>query len=955
MNILVAIAIDHYQDEKIVDLKNCVSDTKLIVDLLKSRYLFDEEHVLITPKETTGDNLFSAINDIFRNALEGDNILLVYAGHGEYDHATNSAYWQPSDAKHDNRQGWYNLTELISSIKSSEALHIGLILDSCYAGAIFEEVARGGEIRPNRNLKSRYAITSGGIEKVKDGKMGGQSPFNRVIIDLLRENQKQEFSIFDLAYGVKEKFDRSYTQIPMCGGIRGSGHLGGALIFELIEKNQPLTSWFSPGYKKDDTIIDQLFDLFQFLYKEVNFVPPHVIAQHYPIRLNENQSGYVKEDYLHSPNEELVKLFASLRIINENNIEFIDPVYPNETENASEKVLFILKKLNSNLILWIDSDRQSQQVNITIPIADDKKDLLGKIDTIQFLSITREELLPDSLNPNIQKAFANYLVGNIPSAIEELLNIKTTIPNDNLLAKFVINFNLTRLRSVLWRNYYGINERPDLIAELDKIDLTEEYCTSVKSPKHSIIEWIYREYFLSKGYQSVFNLKDKIINHLKITENGGFGSNHFVWELTHNYAQFYYFIRSNYLIFEQFKEFGDITNAYIEGLIASHAVQGDNSKLEYFDDYYLDIMLHHGRAKDIREHFAKYGLKTMAIRELEENSITANKIIYLVKNYSKIATHSKKYFQDKSGTFYDRNRKLFHNALTIAAFVDFKKNQIQEIAKHLNARIIETIHRFDLDYLHLFLSRNTEKIGNELMNQLIKNMLISKSVNSDKIYQSLAYEYREHSFKLIWTEEEFDEIIKVFKKDENGRQYGLYTLIEIWKMLDDKNLKKKCESMLSDHLELNFYSGIAESCLIFGILELKDEYISGFMKDINSDINDPNQRHPFSKQENTIRSLDSFINVAYHLNLNLGDVKFKVLHGINDYYDWLLNLKNFDYTKFKTQWLNSLAITSIYYEQFSMSEELRKVIEAHLFENNDSFIETQYMDIYIHKFWNKWN
>jgi len=950
MNILVAIAIDEYEDGRIDNLKNCISDTTKTVDLLQSRYNFDDTHLYFKTKETTGSNIFKYINDIFKNALPEDNILLVYAGHGEYDKATNTAYWQPTDATYDNRHSWYNLTELISAIKVSEALHIGLILDSCYAGAIFEEIARGAASRPIRNLKSRFAITSGGIEKVKDGSEGGQSPFNQTIVDLLRENKKQEFSIYDLAHGVKENFNKSYTQIPMSGSIRGTDDKGGALIFELIEKNQPLTDWFYPGYKANDELIDQLFGLFQFLYKEVNFVPPHLITKYYPIRLNENQSGYIRRDYLHSPNEEVVKLFQSVLIIDENNIEFTDTEYTKNIVNPSKKVLFIIEKLNSNLIYWIENDHGTQSINITIPTKDNDLDLVHKIENLRFLSITKSELTPDDSSPNIRKAFANYLIGNIPLAIEEILILKKNTPKSNLLDSFILNYNLIKLRTLLWRNFYGNNERPDLILELDKIDLTAEYCTSIDSSEHSIIEWIYRDYFISSGYQSVFSLRDKVINHQKNTRDGGSGSNDFVWELIQNYAQFYHFIRSNYLVFEQFKEFSDITDSYIEGLVASHAVHGDNSKLLYFDDQNLDIMLHHGKAKNIRYHCEKYGLKTISIYKPEENSATANKIIYLVKNFTKIAAHSKKNFPDNSSTFYNRNRMIFHNALTISSFVNFNKNQIQEIARHLDTRIIETIHKFDLEYLQLFLAHNTEKIGNQLMNQLIKSLLTSKSNNPSYIYQSIAYQFGEYSFKFILSEKEFEQI---FNDNDTQGKHDMYTIIEIWKMLKSEDQKKKCKAMLSEHLKHDFHYGIAQSCAIFGILELSEEHINNFITDIDSNRN--NQPHHFSEQVNTIKTFDYFINISYHLTLDLKDSKFKILYGISDYYDWLLNIEAFDYTKFKIKWLNSFGLTSNYYKQFNLSQKLKKIIETHLLENNDPFIETQYMNIYVHKFWKKWD
>src|SRR5690606_5501272 len=108
-----------------------------------------------------------------------------------------------------------------------EIMHFCLITDNCYSGAIFEETERGGGIKSLENRKSRFALTSGSIEKVKDGKIGESSPFNKVLCEVLEENTLKEIPIENIANQVILKFPKDIIQTPRSGTLNGLGHEGG--------------------------------------------------------------------------------------------------------------------------------------------------------------------------------------------------------------------------------------------------------------------------------------------------------------------------------------------------------------------------------------------------------------------------------------------------------------------------------------------------------------------------------------------------------------------------------------------------------------------------------------------------------------------------------------------------------------------------------------------------------
>ena len=196
MNKIIAIAIDEYSDPSIDNLQNCFKDINLIIGTLSNSYQFESIELFTRPEQTTLSFLYNGLYNEFINSLESDSILLLFAGHGEFNLTLGTSYWLCSDSKKSNATTWFNLDDLLKFFNASPAKHIALVSDSCFSGAIFE-LNRGGGSTALDEKVSRQALTSGGLEKVSDGVQN--SPFNTALIDVLNENTSELFSFNQLA------------------------------------------------------------------------------------------------------------------------------------------------------------------------------------------------------------------------------------------------------------------------------------------------------------------------------------------------------------------------------------------------------------------------------------------------------------------------------------------------------------------------------------------------------------------------------------------------------------------------------------------------------------------------------------------------------------------------------------------------------------------------------------
>lgn len=240
INKVLGIAINDYDDERLNEIQNCQKDVSSLISILNEKYDIEDVEFIYKKSETTRKAIFNKLNDYFINRLEDENVLLIYAGHGEYNEILNTAYWQPSDAEVSDSSTWISIDDILKFIKASKAFHIGIICDSCFSGAILEPPTRGGGVYAFNSKKSRLALTAGGLERVSDGQKGQFSPFAEALMKILKENTQEELPLSQIGPQLLLNFNPETNQTPMFGTLKNVGDEGGSFIFKLkSEKKEP--------------------------------------------------------------------------------------------------------------------------------------------------------------------------------------------------------------------------------------------------------------------------------------------------------------------------------------------------------------------------------------------------------------------------------------------------------------------------------------------------------------------------------------------------------------------------------------------------------------------------------------------------------------------------------------------------------------------------------------------
>lgn len=248
LNYALLVGVDEYDaKENWGKLNNAVNDASTLEKVLKNNFGFETKFL----PNPGGDEILQAIADIQQN-IKFDStysqLFIFIASHGGWDE-TAPGFIVPKDAlpksKDKFRRSYISLASLRSIISNIDCPHILIAIDACYGGTFDELISKSSRSRDEKSLdtydaafvertlkaKSRLYLTSGGKEKVDDGKPGEHSPFARILLDELNlKYQLHKPLHFDILKG--RIIDAQLRPEPRSGTFDSRNHdPGGAFIF----------------------------------------------------------------------------------------------------------------------------------------------------------------------------------------------------------------------------------------------------------------------------------------------------------------------------------------------------------------------------------------------------------------------------------------------------------------------------------------------------------------------------------------------------------------------------------------------------------------------------------------------------------------------------------------------------------------------------------------------------
>ena len=128
-------------------LKTAVHDAEALASLLTSKYGYPAHEVRLL-RNATRIQMLDGIDWLQETSGPDDQVLIYYAGHGEYN-KNEDGWWVPVDGELRKRHQHIFNSDVLNKLRAVKARHKLLISDSCFSGNLFTRgIKRTSEEQP---------------------------------------------------------------------------------------------------------------------------------------------------------------------------------------------------------------------------------------------------------------------------------------------------------------------------------------------------------------------------------------------------------------------------------------------------------------------------------------------------------------------------------------------------------------------------------------------------------------------------------------------------------------------------------------------------------------------------------------------------------------------------------------------------------------------------------------
>lgn len=155
-------------------------------------------------------------------------------------------------------------------------------------------------------------------------------------------------------------------------------------------------------------------------------------------------------------------------------------------------------------------------------------------------------------------------------------------------------------------------------------------------------------------------------------------------------------------------------------------------------------------------------------------------------------------------------------------------------------------------------------------------------------------------------------------------------------------IRNRVESSLLKKFNYDlFYESV-----MFNVIDASEWQFAEFFKESLPKQNSTSFRNMFiNSDEKRFERVNMLVNLCFKIKADLGKQIFTQIKEIDLYYQWLLDLDNFDYSKFKVYWI--IEYDTMYFnDRFRNCIKLRDILTAYLKTNKAPRIQEAYFGIY---------
>ena len=706
---------------------------------------------------------------------------------------------------------------------------------------------------------------------------------------------------------IKDRLHQFLTDIKDSKNRLVEDYLSSSDVFYGLDSEEQVLELNTFSFDSSQNILDQIYSYMEVLFREINTYPAHLFKDSSPFRKSNTFIPFYDTFSISTDNAELFDFFESVDIKSDLDISFKNLDLINDVEQPEEKTKKVLSWLSHSLILQIESKQNQKSVG-TRYFHSKKCDCFKcRYMRLEFESSFRNlNAKTDDIQGQFRLAYTHCHIGNFLLAEETYRRIATSAKKKKLyVTEFIARFNLSKLYNFIRHHYWDDQAVDATLEQIKKIDL-DKYEGNFELPEHhKLIDFIRQTKFFTRAEKRIRKCLDKIKDHYEVSQNGGWSNNNHVAELVSEYAALKLFIQNNFIVFENFLEFRNVTDLFVEGILASYAIPEEcGSRLYYLDDWLVNIFIHSANAKTLNKLIARYNLSEIIYKS---NSTEGDSLIELLDNFFARNTSIHKAFEknceEKNRFFWDRYNSIFSNLTTIVSVTNLPPDQINRFADYLLDFFQgdNSIYIFNIKYVQLFLERKGHLISKSRHKRFLQLALQNGKLHNDRLIEIILIQIKNHFTNIKLSRQICDEFISYSIEHCSvcNTRHSSYLIVDLYRIASEDIVKDYLKKTILDHLNESFDFDLCYYGGIFDVIEIDSQKLELMIEEAKpkSEINSAYNLFTGSKRVRR-PMMDMLFNLCYKLKVDLNEERFKDFKGIDPYYDWLLDMNGFDYSLF---------------------------------------------------------
>lgn len=681
-----------------------------------------------------------------------------------------------------------------------------------------------------------------------------------------------------------------------------------------------------------EELIKLLRNDISFNYEQLNFIPKPLIQN---LILNRfSRDSYMGTNYIVPNHSIFEQVFKSIYRGKNGKIE--SSIQLNQEQLKSVK--FISEKLYRNGLYYFEAnDYQKHEFIFDIP--KNCNCIRCRYFRFEFNQIDVYYKTPDEseFDFHFKRAFYFMKLGKWNEAINDWFKcLELTNTKINSINNYKVKYNLKKAASKLYSDYFLPDEFQETLNRIKSIEFEPfGFINQENTLLEKISKWMYNDFYVLEALEELKNYKKEIIKIYKHSHRNGIHNNSPFLKLYYCYFDLYSFLEENQIYFDDFPLWQEIVNVYFEGIIASYATKNTSYSIEVLNFYYLLPILNYGNYRDIVGIIEKYDVEQITIAKHEidyplkeriDKIIEFNSYDFKESFFTNEEEYSKKQFENKF-------EKWFNNTLIILAYVDFEDTYVKSCISKIIDKILSGYNRFDSNCLEILMENKATALDQNLIDKLIHVFWTLEKDDTKYFITVLDRVSTINNLKPKLNENEFNRFMEYYQSASDFELDGILNFIQIianeQKTKAIQLLKMYLSEYKHNRIELYFKS-LKRNYIDFNLSELKQ-----YLKFVTPATQKNLIGRPLFERTNSSISLNELIELYFIYNFDVTEIQH--LTEGSDYYSWLINLDEYDYSKFEVEWVG-LYYSNIYFTEFKKHPIIKDKLVEYLKSNKNEIL-----------------